>query len=168
MLSAFGRAFRTPDLRKKILFTLAIMAPVPARLDRAAPGVSTTRTSTRCIDQVSTNSSALRAGQPVQRRRAAAAVAFSRSASCRTSPRSIIIQLLIVVIPRLEQLKKQGQAGQAKLTQYTRYLTIALAILQSTGFVALARRPAGCSPAATAVDHLPDDIGSPDRRWSSR
>src|SRR5256714_3840646 len=52
---------------------------------------------------------------------------------------SIIIQLLIVVIPRLERLKEQGQAGQAKLTQYTRYLTIALAILQSTGIVALAR-----------------------------
>src|SRR3954451_21162551 len=52
---------------------------------------------------------------------------------------SIIVQLLIVVIPRLERLKEQGQAGQAKLTQYTRYLTIALAILQSTGIVALAR-----------------------------
>src|SRR5690349_15697055 len=52
---------------------------------------------------------------------------------------SIIIQLLVVVIPRLERLKEQGQAGQAKLTQYTRYLTIALAILQSTGIIALAR-----------------------------
>src|SRR4051812_5235952 len=56
---------------------------------------------------------------------------------------SIIIQLLVVVIPRLERLKEQGQSGQAKLTQYTRYLTIALAILQSTGIVALAR---GTSP----------------------
>jgi preprotein translocase subunit SecY len=52
---------------------------------------------------------------------------------------SIIIQLLVVVIPRLERLKEQGQGGQAKLTQYTRYLTVALAILQSTGIVALAR-----------------------------
>src|SRR4029079_2413345 len=56
---------------------------------------------------------------------------------------SIIIQLLIVVIPRLERLKEQGQSGQAKLTQYTRYLTVALAVLQSTGIVALAR---GTSP----------------------
>src|SRR5512135_659324 len=40
---------------------------------------------------------------------------------------SIIIQLLIVVIPRFEQLKKEGQSGQQKLTQYSRYLTIALA-----------------------------------------
>src|SRR3712207_9376672 len=52
---------------------------------------------------------------------------------------SIIVQLLVVVIPRFEQLKKEGQSGQNKLTQYTRYLTIALAILQSTGIIALAR-----------------------------
>ncbi len=53
---------------------------------------------------------------------------------------SIIVQLLTVVIPRFEQLKKEGQSGQNKLTQYTRYLTIALAILQATGIVALAER----------------------------
>src|SRR5258705_11260620 len=51
---------------------------------------------------------------------------------------SIIIQLLGVVIPRFEQLRKEGQAGQAKLTQYTRYLTIGLAILQASGIVAMA------------------------------
>jgi preprotein translocase subunit SecY len=52
---------------------------------------------------------------------------------------SIIIQLLVVVIPRFEALKKEGQSGQQKLTQYSRYLTIGLAVLQSTGFIALAR-----------------------------
>ena len=52
---------------------------------------------------------------------------------------SIILQLLVVVIPRLEALKKEGQAGQTKITQYTRYLTLALAVLQATGIVALAR-----------------------------
>ncbi len=52
---------------------------------------------------------------------------------------SIILQLLAVVIPRLETLRQEGQAGQAKITQYTRYLTVGLAILQSTGIVALAR-----------------------------
>ncbi len=51
---------------------------------------------------------------------------------------SIIVQLLTVVIPRFEQLRKEGQAGQAKMTQYTRYLAIALAILQATSIVALA------------------------------
>ena len=52
---------------------------------------------------------------------------------------SIILQLLVVVIPRLEALKKEGQAGQTKITQYTRYLTLGLAVLQATGIVALAR-----------------------------
>jgi len=52
---------------------------------------------------------------------------------------SIILQLLTVVIPRLDALRKEGQQGQAKITQYTRYLTLALAVLQGTGIVALAR-----------------------------
>ena len=51
---------------------------------------------------------------------------------------SIIVQLLTVVIPRFEELRKEGQSGQAKMTQYTRYLAIALAILQATSIVALA------------------------------
>jgi preprotein translocase subunit SecY len=62
---------------------------------------------------------------------------------------SIIVQLLTVVIPRFEALKKEGQSGTATLTQYTRYLTIGLAILQSTGLIAVARTPgrliSGCS-----------------------
>jgi preprotein translocase subunit SecY len=62
---------------------------------------------------------------------------------------SIIIQLLTVVIPRFETLKAEGQSGTAKLTQYTRYLTIGLAILQSTGLIAVARTPgrliSGCN-----------------------
>ena len=52
---------------------------------------------------------------------------------------SIILQLLAVVIPRLETLRQEGQTGQAKITQYTRYLTVGLAVLQSTGIIALAR-----------------------------
>ena len=51
---------------------------------------------------------------------------------------SIIVQLLTVVIPRFEELKKEGQSGQTKLTQYTRYLTVALALLQAAGVVAMA------------------------------
>src|SRR5690349_12354523 len=51
---------------------------------------------------------------------------------------SIILQLLTVVIPRLEALKKEGQSGQTKITQYTRYLTLVLALLNSTAFVTLA------------------------------
>ena len=63
---------------------------------------------------------------------------------------SIILQLLAVVIPRLETLRKEGQTGQAKITQYTRYLTIGLAILQSTGIIALAT-PGNLIPGCTAT-----------------
>ena len=66
----------------------------------------------------------LLADQPVLRRRAAAAVGRSRSGIMPYITASIIIQLLVVVIPRFEQLKKEGQSGQPKLTQYSRYLTI--------------------------------------------
>ena len=63
---------------------------------------------------------------------------------------SIILQLLVVVIPRLEALKKEGQSGQTKITQYTRYLTLGLALLQATGIVALARSRQPARRAATS------------------
>ena len=71
---------------------------------------------------------------------------------------SIILQLLVVVIPRLEALKKEGQAGQTKITQYTRYLTLGLALLQATGIVALARSGSllqGCAEEAAATATAP-------------
>ncbi len=54
---------------------------------------------------------------------------------------SIIVQLLTVVIPRFDALKKEGQAGTAKLTQYTRYITVGLAVLQTSSLLAVARTP---------------------------
>ena len=84
---------------------------------------------------------------------------------------SIIIQLLVVVIPRFDALKKEGQSGQQKLTQYSRYLTVGLAILQSTGFVALARSGQlfqGCTPGHPVQErrhlHPVDDGAVHDRR----
>src|SRR2546421_7210584 len=52
---------------------------------------------------------------------------------------SIILQLLTVVVPSLEKLQKEGEVGQARITQYTRYLTVALAFAQSIGYVFLFR-----------------------------
>src|SRR6476619_7045635 len=52
---------------------------------------------------------------------------------------SIILQLLTVVVPSLERLQKEGEVGQQKITQYTRYLTVALAFAQSLGYVFLFR-----------------------------
>ena len=59
---------------------------------------------------------------------------------------SIILQLLTVVVPSLERLQKEGEVGQQKITQYTRYLTVVLAFAQSLGYVflfQLASAPAG-------------------------
>ncbi len=137
-LSAFGAAFRTPDLRKKILFTLGILAIFRLGSVVPTPGVDYSAIQ-RCIDLVQDNSIY------------ALVNLFSGGALLQLSifalgimpyiTASIIIQLLTVVIPRLEMLKKEGQSGQAKMTQYTRYLTIGLAILQSTAILTLARTP---------------------------
>ena len=137
MLSAFRSAFATPDLRKKILFTLGILAVYRIGATLPAPGVSYAAVNA-CNAATNTNNVY------------ALINLFSGGALLKLSvfalgimpyiTASIIIQLLTVVIPRFEQLKKEGQSGQNKLTQYTRYLTIALAILQSTGIIALAVR----------------------------
>src|SRR5258705_344269 len=76
---------------------------------------------------------------------------------------SIILQLLTVVIPRLETLKKEGQSGTAKITQYTRYLTLGLAVLQSSAFVALARSGQLFQGRCTNTPVIPTDtpLGQP-------
>lgn len=138
MLSAFASAFRTPDLRKKLLFTLGIIALFRLGSTVPTPGVDYTAIQ-RCIELVQDNSiygliNLFSGGALLQLSVFALGIMPYITAS-------IIIQLLTVVIPRLEALRREGQAGQAQLTQYTRYLTVGLAILQSTGIVALARVP---------------------------
>jgi preprotein translocase subunit SecY len=137
MLTAFLRAFRTPDLRKKLLFTLFIIAVFRLGSSLPTPGVSQRAVNT-CLA-----TSASKAGlfQLVY--------LFSGGSLLKLTvfalgimpyiTASIILQLLAVVIPRLETLRQEGQSGQARITQYTRYLTVGLAILQSTGIIALAR-----------------------------
>ncbi|WP_214414905.1 preprotein translocase subunit SecY [Sphaerisporangium fuscum] len=139
MLTAITRAFRAPDLRKKLLFTLGIIVLFRLGSVLPTPGVNTANVQ-RCLDEAQAGDAANIYGM-VQ--------LFSGGALLKLSvfalgimpyiTSSIILQLLTVVIPRLEALKKEGQAGNAKITQYTRYLTIGLGVLQSTAFVALAR-----------------------------
>ena len=138
MLSAFASAFRTPDLRKKLLFTLGIIALFRLGSVVPTPGVDYKAIQT-CISLVQDNSlygliNLFSGGALLQLSVFALGIMPYITAS-------IIIQLLTVVIPRLESLRQEGQSGQAKLTQYTRYLTIGLAVLQSTGIIALARVP---------------------------
>jgi preprotein translocase subunit SecY len=140
LLGAFRSALATPDLRRKILFTLGILVVYRLGAAMPAPGVSYVNIQ-QCLDQAATGDN-----QNIY----SLINLFSGGALLQLSvfalgimpyiTASIITQLLTVVIPRYEQLKKEGQSGQAKLTQYTRYLTIALAVLQSTGIVALAVR----------------------------
>jgi len=140
LLSAFVSAFRTPDLRRKLLFTLGIIAIYRLGATLPSPGVSYTNVQ-KCIQTI--------AGSDDQNGVFTLLNLFSGGALLQLSvfalgimpyiTASIILQLLTVVIPRLEQLKKEGQSGTAKITQYTRYLTLGLAILQSAAFVALAR-----------------------------
>jgi len=145
VLSAFRSAFATPDLRKKILFTLMIVAVYRIGAVTPAPGVSypNVQACSAQADQTGVYSllNLFSGGALLQ-------LSIFSTGIMPYITASIIIQLLTVVIPRFEELKKEGQAGQNKLTQYTRYLTIALAILQATGVVALADRGTlfqGCS-----------------------
>lgn len=138
MFSAIGRIFKTPDLRRKIVFTLAIVTLF--RLGSFVPGPFVNYNNVQaCLVANQADTSGLY--QMIN--------LFSGGALLQLSifalgimpyiTASIITQLLRVVIPHFEALHKEGQAGQAKLTQYTRYLTIALAVLQATTLVTVAR-----------------------------
>ncbi|BBY62901.1 preprotein translocase subunit SecY [Mycolicibacterium helvum] len=148
MLSAFISSLRTVDLRRKILFTLGVVILYRVGASLPSPGVNY-KNIHQCIEQVSGGSGGqiyslinlFSGGALLQLTVFAVGVMPYITAS-------IIVQLLTVVIPRFEQLRKEGQAGQAKMTQYTRYLAIALAILQATSIVALAANGGllqGCS-----------------------
>ena len=135
MLSAFRNAFKIPDLRKKILFTLFIIAVYRLGAHIPTPGVDFNKV------------------QDFQREAQSGGVyglinLFSGGALTQFAifalgimpyiTSSIIMQLLTVVIPRLEAYAKEGEQGQKKITQYTRYMTVVLALLQSLGIVVTA------------------------------
>ncbi|GAA3829688.1 preprotein translocase subunit SecY [Streptomyces chiangmaiensis] len=134
MLTAFARAFTTPDLRKKLLFTLGIIAVYRVGTHIPIPGVNYTY-----VQQQASGDQGLLGLVNMLSGGALLQVTVFALGITPYITASIILQLLTVVIPRLETLKKEGQAGTAKITQYTRYLTVALAVLQGTGVVAAAR-----------------------------
>jgi len=138
VLSAFMQAFKTPDLRAKLLFTLGIMALFRLGSVLPTPGVDLANVK-QCIGESQQQGGPGLLGL---------IDIFSGGALLQLSvfalgimpyiTASIIIQLLRVVIPRFEELYKEGQSGTAKLTEYTRYLTIGLGLLQSSTIVATA------------------------------
>ena len=132
MLSRLRNMFRVADLRNKILFTLLVIAfyrlgahlPVPYVDFGAIKDLQDTAKNSGVVGFLD-----LFAGGAITN----VAIFFLGIMPYITA--SIIMQLLGVVIPKLEQWQQEGQVGQKKITQWTRYLTIALAIIQSTGFV---------------------------------
>ena len=156
MLSRLRNMFRVADLRNKILFTLIIIAvyrlgshlPLPyvdfsaiqALKDRAAQGGAL-----EFLDLFSGG--------------ALTNVAVFALGIMPYITSSIIMQLLAVVIPKLEEWQQQGQVGQKKITQWTRYLTVALALMQSTGIVFALHQGGGSflgsSNALNGIDLIP-------------
>ena len=137
MLTAFIRAFRTPDLRKKLLFSLFIIAVFRLGQQLPTPGVSESAVRS-CLASSASKTSLFQLLNLFSGGSISKLTVFALGIMPYITA-SIILQLLAVVIPRLETLRQEGQTGQAKITQYTRYLTVGLAILQSTGIIALAR-----------------------------
>src|SRR5215213_10960031 len=136
MFAWLANAWRVPELRHRVLFTGLILAVYRFGSWIPAPGVDREQIDNYFSGQGGTVLGLLNL--------------FSGSALSRFSvfalgimpyvTASIILQLLTVVVPRLEQLQKEGEAGYAKINQYTRYLTVVLAAAQSTGYAFLFER----------------------------
>jgi preprotein translocase subunit SecY len=134
VLRAFVNAFKVPDLRKKILFTLAIIAVYRLGSHVPVPVVDIGILQDRLQAQGSTGFLAfidLFSGGALTR------MAVFGLGIMPYITSSIIMQLLTVVIPKLEKWQKEGESGIKKINQTTRYVTVVLALLQSTGLVFL-------------------------------
>ncbi|MDH6532317.1 preprotein translocase subunit SecY [Aurantimicrobium minutum] len=137
MISAIVRIFRTPDLRRKIGFALGMIALF--RLGSFIPGPYVDFGNVQACLNANQNTSGLYELVNLFSGGALLQLSIFALGIMPYITASIIIQLLRVVIPHFETLHKEGQAGQSKLTQYTRYLTIALGVLQSTTLITVAR-----------------------------
>src|ERR1700688_4034647 len=126
---AFANVFRIPDLRKRVLFTLFILAIYRLGGHIPTPGINMLRWQ----DFFARNQGSifgffdLFAGGNIRRLTVFALGIMPYITS------SIILQLLTVVVPTLEKLQKEGEIGRRKITQWTRYLTVGLALVQSYG-----------------------------------
>src|SRR5438552_13573427 len=122
--------FKVPDLRNKIIFTLLIIAIYRIGSNITVPGID--------FGQVQVLQREAKAGGVLGFLNLFSGGALTQMAVFALGimpyiTASIIMQLLAVVIPKIEQWQKQGAVGQKKITQWTRYMTVGLAILQATG-----------------------------------
>ena len=136
MLRTFLNAFRVADIRKKLAFTAGMLALYRLGAYIPAPGINVD-----AVESIAENFGGsnvlgflnLFSGGSLQR------FAIFALGIMPYITASIMLQLLTVVIPQLDKLRKEGEVGQQKITQYTRYLTVALALGQSVGYVFLFR-----------------------------
>src|SRR4249920_3688745 len=129
LFEAFANIFRVPDLRKRLLFALGLLAVYRLGGHIPTPGINLQRWE----EFFSSNSGSifgffdLFAGGNIRR-----LTVFALGIMPYITA-SIILQLLTVVVPTLEKLQKEGELGRRKITQWTRYLTVILALMQSFG-----------------------------------
>jgi preprotein translocase subunit SecY len=145
----FVRAFRTPDLRKKLLFTGAMIVLFRFGSNLPAPGIS--EQNVNYCSRMSSSGGVFALLNLLSGNSLLHLTVFAIGILPYITA-SIIVQLLTQVIPRLEALRKEGQAGQAKITQYTRYVTVGLGLVYAVVYVQAARTGAafpgsGCGPA---------------------
>lgn len=133
MLSRLRNMFRVPDLRNKILFTILIIGVY--RIGAHLPVPYVDFNAIRDLQNQAENAGGVVGLLDLFSGGAITNVAVFFLGIMPYITASIIMQLLGVVIPKLEQWQQEGQTGQKKITQWTRYLTIGLALVQSTGFV---------------------------------
>src|ERR687886_3070206 len=150
MLRTFMNAFRVGDIRKKLAFTAGMLCLYRIGAYIPAPGINID--AVKNISKNFTGSNVLGflnlfSGGSLQR------FAIFALGIMPYITASIILQLLTVVMPSLEKLRKEGEVGQQKITQYTRYVTVALAFFQSIGYVFLFRS-FGASAGASVVQNF--------------
>src|ERR687888_670749 len=133
MLRTFLTSFRVPEIRKKLAFTAAMLALY--RIGAYIPAPSINVDAVKHISEFSQSNILgflnLFSGGGLQR------FAIFALGIMPYITASIMLQLLTVVVPSLDKLRKEGEVGQQKITQYTRYLTVALSFGQSIGYVFL-------------------------------
>jgi preprotein translocase subunit SecY len=131
-----ANAWRVPELRRRVLFTAAILLIYRFGSWVPAPGVD----SSTIEDYFSGRSGTVLGLLNVFSGGALSQFAVFALGIMPYVTASIILQLMTVVVPKLEQLQKEGEAGFAKINQYTRYLTVALAAAQASGYAFLFER----------------------------
>ncbi len=151
MIATILGAFRVGEIRNKVLFTALVLALYRLGTHLPAPGINAA-----AVNSIQKNFGGnsilgllnLFSGGGLGR------IAIFALGIMPYITASIILQLLTVVVPSLEKLSKEGEVGQARITQYTRYLTVGLAFAQSIGYVFLFRSLSASSgtPVITQFD----------------